>query len=540
MTPLKIGILLDSENVPAWIYWIIEELLNSSFAEVSLVAYAKKPLEKIKKNKSKNTFFKLISRIEYKFFYTRLDEFHTKKLNLPSNVKVLSIQPISKGISSYINNYDLDIIKSNNLDVILRFGFGILKGEILTLPKYGVWSFHHGDNRISRGRPSCFWELMNKEKKVGAILQVLNEELDNGTVIDKVYSKVLTEGLWPTMNLLFRTAKQMPINKIKQLFQDRCFTDTKNEVVIYDRPLLKYPNNLETLQYISDRFKHLYTSKINRNKRAYWYVIMSKNKNGSNPLGIPLYKCKPLLSDKSCFWADPFVRKKTNGWEILLEEYSFKEKKGKIRSIELDKKGDIVSNKIALEELWHLSYPYIICKDDAWYMIPESAGNKKLTIYKEDVASGNWIPIRNLFEGESIYDCTIYFDNTTYWIFMNKEGVSNRHDQELYIYYTTDFVLNDWTPHHSNPVKIDISSSRPAGSLFLLNGSLIRPSQDCSGGYGSKLILNEVIKLNSREYEERKYEEIEPKWEKKINAIHTVNMIDDFIVYDAKSKRQKL
>ena len=38
-------------------------------------------------------------------------------------------------------------IASYNLDFILRFGFNIIRGEILEVPRYGVWSFHHDDEK---------------------------------------------------------------------------------------------------------------------------------------------------------------------------------------------------------------------------------------------------------------------------------------------------------------------------------------------------------------------------------------------------------
>jgi methionyl-tRNA formyltransferase len=48
------------------------------------------------------------------------------------------------------------------LGVLLRFGFNILSGEILTVARYGVWSYHHGDNDYYRGGPPHFWELVER------------------------------------------------------------------------------------------------------------------------------------------------------------------------------------------------------------------------------------------------------------------------------------------------------------------------------------------------------------------------------------------
>src|SRR6266567_2602478 len=61
----------------------------------------------------------------------------------------------------------------------------ILAGEILTAARYGVWSYHHGDNDFYRGGPPHFWELCERAPLSGVILQVLTEELDGGVVLCK-------------------------------------------------------------------------------------------------------------------------------------------------------------------------------------------------------------------------------------------------------------------------------------------------------------------------------------------------------------------
>ena len=45
---------------------------------------------------------------------------------------------------------DIDNIKFLNLDLLIRAGSGILKGDILNVCKNGIISFHHGDNDIYR------------------------------------------------------------------------------------------------------------------------------------------------------------------------------------------------------------------------------------------------------------------------------------------------------------------------------------------------------------------------------------------------------
>ena len=67
-------------------------------------------------------------------------------------------------------------------DVVIRFGFGFLVGDVLSAPEHGVLSFHHGDITRYRGQPMGFWEFVQDEPVAGITVQQLTEELDAGTI----------------------------------------------------------------------------------------------------------------------------------------------------------------------------------------------------------------------------------------------------------------------------------------------------------------------------------------------------------------------
>lgn len=67
-------------------------------------------------------------------------------------------------------------------DVAVRYGFGLLKGDVLHAPEYGVLSFHPADIRQYRGMgpPQAY---LDGRKQMGVTLQRLNEEIDAGEII---------------------------------------------------------------------------------------------------------------------------------------------------------------------------------------------------------------------------------------------------------------------------------------------------------------------------------------------------------------------
>jgi methionyl-tRNA formyltransferase len=61
--------------------------------------------------------------------------------------------------SEYFSDEDLEQLRALNLDFLIKFGFGVTRGAILDVARYGVWSFHHDDETRYRGAPPCFWEI---------------------------------------------------------------------------------------------------------------------------------------------------------------------------------------------------------------------------------------------------------------------------------------------------------------------------------------------------------------------------------------------
>ncbi|QLD87208.1 methionyl-tRNA formyltransferase [Natronomonas halophila] len=67
-------------------------------------------------------------------------------------------------------------------DVVVRYGFGLLKGEVLDAPEYGVLSFHPADIRQYRGLgpPQAY---LDGRQKMGVTLQRITEDIDGGELV---------------------------------------------------------------------------------------------------------------------------------------------------------------------------------------------------------------------------------------------------------------------------------------------------------------------------------------------------------------------
>src|SRR5262249_9624827 len=199
--PLRIGILFDSPRTSAFFARVIEDIQASNFGRIELLVYRKtNTASDPAKNKSRYVNWKgrlldsgTRKRILYEM-YQRFDQTN-RPANDPLNqvdcserlagIESIHVEPIGKKFIHRFADEAVEQIRSKNLDVILRFGFNILHGEILSSARYAVWSYHHRDNDFYRGGPALFWELYEQTPLSGVLLQVLTEELDGGLVLCK-------------------------------------------------------------------------------------------------------------------------------------------------------------------------------------------------------------------------------------------------------------------------------------------------------------------------------------------------------------------
>ena len=190
-----------------------------------------------------------------------------------------------------------------------------------------------------------------------------------------------------------------------------------------------------------------------------------------------------------------------------------------------------------LEREYHLSYPFVFEWNGAYYMMPETAANKTVELYRAKSFPFVWQLEKVLMTDVRAKDATLAEINGTWWMFVSIAEHSI--PDELYL-FSAPSPLGPWTPHHRNPVKSDVRGSRPAGALFEWNGEVYRPAQDSSGRYGYAISINRVTQLDHDEFQETQVSNILPNWEKDLLATHTISIVEDLTVVDCLMKRSRL
>ena len=554
---LKIGVLIDNFEISSWAFTMLKQISESNYAEIVFVAKNNsKPainnniISKIKSNKSR--IIQIFIRKILQKIYTRLIERNTylpdslKKvscINIIGNIPVLNISPEKKQHSDYFIDSDIDKIKKYKPDILIRCGFRILRGKILTAAKYGIWSYHHGDNTMFRGGPPAFWESMENYPVTGTTLQILTEDLDNGPVLYKSFSSTDTMSITDNKNNIYIKSISFMTRKIKELYttgEDVFFSklfEANIHPVFYSEKFYKEPSNRKLFHLIIKKLIQKYKLTLNRLFFIeQWILLFDLN----NDISTSLWRYKKIIPPKTLEWADPFVLYKDDYYYIFIEEYENKSKKGHISMITMDHNGNYTLPVVILTKPYHLSYPFIFNHEECYYMIPESANNETIELYKCVDFPLKWEFQMNLMEGVRALDTTLLLYENKWWMFTNiAENIGSSAWDELYLFSSSELMCSNWKPHPLNPIISDCRKSRPAGAIFSYNDTLYRPSQNSSVRYGYGFNINKVDTITEEIYNETLVSLIAPNWNNNILATHTYNKSGHLNIIDALYKRPR-
>ncbi len=547
---LKVGILTDSEYTPAWAYEMIKKVNDSPYAEISLIILngakqKKKGLKQKIKGRLKYLVTIIYLTLEQRLLPGSPDAFKGKSFEqlLPKVPRII-VKPRQTKFRDFIEGEDIQKIQEYNLDIILCRGFRILAGQILRLPKYGVWSYHHGDNNVNRGRPAIFWETLQRWESIGVIFQILAPELDNGKVIYRSFSGHKSRFIFKNMNAVYWKSSLFFYRAVKLLAEEG--EERFNEVIarqnpilnFYDRPLYKIPGNAHSIiLYLRHFFFIVYEKLYESIFYEHWSLEVEKNKGLTNSL----FRFKRINIPNNEFWADPFIIEHDGRSIIYFERVKYKEGKGTIDAVELDKNGRLVGKPIGVLNLdYHLSYPFIFREDDDFYMVPESGQNRTIDLYKCTNFPFSFEFQKTLIANIHAVDSTIVKHNNKFWLFCNvaeSEGMSTY--DELFLYFS-ESLEDEWQPHPLNPIVSDSRKARPAGAIIIENNRLIRPSQICNPVYGYGVQFNEILTLTENDYKEVTLDKIEPLWKANITGVHTFNSSKNWQIIDVAKRRLKI
>lgn len=448
------------------------------------------------------------------------------------NATRISVQPERRRFVDYFLEPDCEPIRALGLDVILRHEFGIIKGAILDVAKHGIWSFHHADNRVNRGGPPGFWETFHNEPVTGATLQVLTPELDGGLVIARCWRNTQPNAV-RNQQAIFELSNSLIWRELQRLA--RCGNVELQPSDLYDGPLYVAPKSHQLIAYCIKRIFNILNGvkfqilKRNHRRPNMWCLALGKG----NIEYAALWRTKEIQTSHNRFWADPFLIKHDGTTYVFFEEYDYTEGRAWISAGIIQNEKFEYLGKV-IDAGYHMSFPFIFEHEGAIYLIPETATQRRLEIWRATCFPMKWELHKTTLSGWDLADTVLHKHHGQWYMLTNMcNTMDSDFCNELHVFMIDSPDLNSVTPHPENPVVIDSRTARNGGRLFTRNGRLYRPSQNNSYGvYGYGLNIMEITELTPTTYREQLVRKAEPNFRPGITAIHHVDSIDDIFIID--------
>jgi hypothetical protein len=552
-------LLLDATSLPSCYAEVVDHIVQSDFASIELLVFnastanhagearpqrplMRKAIDTLRDARLRRSFiFNLYRRWDLRNADPSTDPDArvdcSKRL---AHVESMRVEPIARGFVHRFPDDAIERIRDRKLDVLIRFGFNILRGEILTAARYGVWSYHHGDNDYYRGGPPYFWEILEGNPVSGAVLQVLTEELDAG--------KVLYKGLFATQAGISHAhnrvqpywgASTFMIQKLRELHAYGWDHVERNAVKPHPyrgrKAIYSTPTNGEMLRWLVPLLiGKVLRRLIRRPMIRHWRIAL---RVGAPP--VPNSTSPPDMSGldwidspRGHFYADPFVVEADGKHWVYFEDFDYATQLGKISCAQV-RDGGLGEPLPVLDRPYHLSYPCVFRDAGTWYMVPETASAGTIELYRCTRFPDQWRFERELLRGSAV-DTTVWIEDGVYWFFVTFwEQRGNALQLWLYSAASLDGA---WRPHPANPISTDVRFARGGGAIFRHEGKLFRPSQDCSGEYGRSMTLNEIVVMDEEQYREEPRVTLDPVWMKGLVGTHTYSRAGAVEVIDGKTR----
>lgn len=474
---LRAAIILDNMLLSKW----QRDALDAASKKLDIVLVLNCKNTKIKRNIYSNLLYYVLNIFSLKNSQTKKVKFAFK------SKKIINFN------SHYVDNWQelpnavVKELNFQNIDIVIKFGMNLLSIDP-DFKKIPFLSYHHGNPSKYRGRPAGFYEIINNEKKLGIIVQILSNKLDAGEILAFAESKVARYSYKKTAANFYGNSKYLLSKAIDNLIAGKTINLDKHGTNY------KLPSNFVVLKFwgilIHESLKKLLYGLFFEKK---WMVALVKDQLsflGDERIPFKNLNVLPIHSGYN-FYADPFFSKDFKS--IYLEALNSYSGMGDIVEIRLDCMN--IFEKILTGE--HYSYPYIFEYNGKEYILPEVSYHSSQFFYALGDESKRKFYIKGL-EKMRVVDATLFENDGIWYLFFN----DTKNTDKILNLWVSSSPFNKFNPHPNSPILISPDGARMGGKIANLSSQFFRFGQNNSGEYGESVSVFKITKITLKEYEE--------------------------------------
>ena len=523
---IRVALVIDELVVSSWKYALIKRILDEKIATINGAIVL--PKEFISKNKKRSKIQDFHFKFDKKYYKPSPDAFEEKKL-----------KDLFPEQNNWISNDYEDKLKTENLDFLIWLSDESPRELFYKNLNHGILSFAHG-NDDAQFSYFGYEEFMKMKGVISSALILKKNVTDSGKIISQTWSTMPSlslsrsrnEHAWKLHSFIPRFLTNFSKAGETIFLNKSSYLKKENQL---DK---KTPNEISALTNLSNHFCRIIYNFIRKKfYREQWLLLFKSEINPSTSVS----DFKIIQPPKDRFWADPILVQREDKNYLFFEELPFSTNRGFLSVVEINENGFSGPITPILEKPYHLSYPFIFELEDAYYMIPESNENKDIQLYECTNFPYEWKHKMDLMTDTIAVDTTLFYHNEKWWMFTvisECKGIGK--NDELFLFYADTPLTQNWKSHPQNPIISDVRSARPGGSIYIQDGKIIRPSQDCSKKYGYGINLNEIEILTETEYREKRIHHIAPtNIAKNIRRAHSYAHQTGISVIDGLIQRSK-
>jgi hypothetical protein len=494
---LRVSVVVKCAPVPAWVSTLVQRLDASQRFDV-LAFLDTPPVENVWP-----TAYRLYERLDARIFRQRRDAL--------AAAAVPGLRP-------------RDMAMAEECDVVLHLGWR-RPDAFVDAPRYGVWTLSHTEQERCR-IPPVFWEMYR-----GDLCRTTLEALLPGgdrRVLYTSLGRTNRTSLHRSRNAAYWKAHGAIARALDALYErGACYMQSRPRA---EETPIRTEQRTPSASTVARHAAKVSFGVVARRLRKIafkeeWFVATRAPGRHSlvDEHAESVDGFRPLVAPRGQHFADPFLFEERGKTYLFFERYDEGINRASIACTQLDVTANTIGSAMpALSRNYHVSYPFVFRHRGDIFMIPESLEHKTVELFRAVEFPSRWSLEGCLLDEICAVDATLLEEGSRLWLFVGVAEPGASVNDELHL-YSASTLRGPWIPHPENPVVSDVRSARPAGRIFRHDGQIIRPSQDCSRGYGTAVVFNRIDVLTLSQYAETAIGRIEPTWSPGLLGTHTYN-----------------
>jgi hypothetical protein len=407
-----------------------------------------------------------------------------------------------------------ETIRKRSLDVLLWLDSHLFQGDCNGLARLGVWAFYFGDPKKPFAQPP------SKDLCIVA-LQRHSERFENGELLawhagptgtSQAFTEIVNRMAAPMLIRNLLDALECPGRLGERAGSAEALALSKIPAPLRSRfGVNEWTSSPRPAHGLGVWIRHHM-----RRREQSFVALRRKDKAANWPFNIGGFV--ELEQPPGSRYADPFPIEREGKHWLFVQEIPPGTSKGRITCVEILDTGHPGKPRVAIDEPYHLAYPCVFEHEGDCFLLPDTAANNTVSLYRVIQFPHRWELVSYLAEGKAVSGTTPLFLDGLWYFFTSTKEIG----RETFLFYS-EKLEGPWRYHPANPICSDACRARAAGALFYRGGKLIRPSRDCSPGEGRSIAFNEVTLLSPGEYADRVVERISSDWHPNLLETHTYN-----------------